>query len=40
MNNSLINPNHIRFDGLDFFENPILDDELYIEMYDELNVPV
>ena len=35
-----INPNKIRFDGLDFFENPIFDEDLYIEMDDELNVTV
>ena len=40
MNHSLINPNQIRFNGLDFFDNMIRDDELYIEMNDELNIPV
>ena len=40
MKHSLINPNHILFNVLDFFENIICDDELYIEMDDELNVPV
>ena len=30
MKHSFINPNQIRFNGLDFFDNPIFDDELYI----------
>ena len=40
MKHSRINPNHIRFNGLDLFENPIRDDELYVEMDDELNAPL
>ena len=40
MKHILINPNHILFNGLDFFDNMIIYDEFYIEMDDELNVPV
>ena len=40
MKHSLIKPNQIRFSGIDLFENPIRDDDLYIEMDDEFNVPV
>ena len=40
MKQSLINPNQIRLSGLDFFDNPINGDELYIEMDDEVNAPV
>ena len=40
MKHSLINSNHIWFNVLDFFDNPIHDDELYIKIDNELNVPV
>ena len=40
MKHSLVNPNQIRFNGLELFNNPIRDDEMYIEMDDELNIPV
>ena len=40
MKHSLINPNQIRFSGLDFFDNPIRDEELYAEMSDNLVIPL
>ena len=40
MKHSLVNPNQIRFNGLELFNNPIRDDEMYIEMDDELNFPI
>ena len=40
MKNSLINPNYIQFNSLEFFDNPILDNKMYIDMDNELNVPV
>ena len=40
MKHSLINLNQIRFNGLDLFDNTICIDGLYIDMDDELNVPV
>ena len=40
MKHILINPNQIRLNGLDFFDNPIRDGEMYKEMDDELNFPM
>ena len=40
MKHSLTNPNQVQFNVLDFFDNPIHDDELYIKIDNELNVPV
>ena len=37
---SLIKPRRIRFNELALFDNNICDDELYIEMDEELNVPM
>ena len=40
MKHSLINPNQIRFNGLDFWDNPLRDDELYMELDDDLRIPL
>ena len=40
MKHSLINLNQIRHCGLDFFDNPMRDDELYMVIDDELHVPL
>ena len=40
MKHSLINPNQIRFNGLDFYDNPDRDEEFYVELYDDLNIPL
>ena len=40
MKHSFINTNHIKFNVLELFDNMIRENDLYIEMDDELNVPV
>ena len=40
MNHSLINPNQIRFNGLDFFDNPTRDEQLCIQIGDDLFLPL
>ena len=40
MNHSLINPNQIRFNGLDFFDNPTRDEEIYFEADESLHIPM
>ena len=40
MKHSLTNPNQVQFNVLDFFDNHIRKDEMYIEMDDDLNVPM
>jgi hypothetical protein len=40
MKHSLINPNQVRFNGLDFWDNPLRDDELFMEITEELRVPL
>ena len=39
MNHRLINPNHIRFNGLKFYDKPARDEEFYVELDDNLNIP-
>ena len=39
MKHSLINPNHIRSNGLDFLDNPMCNHEVYVEI-EFLNVPL
>ena len=38
MKRGLINPNQIHHCGLDFFDNPMRDDELYMEIDDSLHI--
>ena len=38
MKYSLINPKHIRFNGLEFYDNPARDEEFYVELYDNLKI--
>ena len=40
MNHSLINPNQIRFNGLEFYDNPARDDEFYVQLDDGLKIPL
>ena len=40
MRHSLINPNQVRHSGLDFYDNPARDDELFVELDDGLNLPL
>ena len=40
MDHSLLNPNQIRFNGLDYFDNPLRDDELCIQIDDDLYLPL
>ena len=37
---SLINPNQVRFHGLNLFDNLVCDDELYIEVDNETDIPL
>ena len=32
--------NQVRFHGLDFFDNPVWNEELYIEVDDETEIPL
>ena len=38
MNHRLITPNHIRFNGLKFYDKPARDEEFYVELDDDLNI--
>ena len=38
MNHSLINPNHIRFNGLKSYDKPARDEEFYVELDDDLKI--
>lgn len=40
MDHSLLNPNQIRFHGLDFFDNPTRDEKLCMQIDDDLFVPL
>ena len=40
MQHSLINPNQVRFNWLDLFNNPVCNEELYIEVDDETATPL
>ena len=40
MQHSLINPNQVRFHGIDFFDNTVSDNELYIDMDDYTEIPL
>ena len=40
MKNSLINPNHIQFNGLEFYDNPSIYEEFYVELDDYLNISI
>ena len=40
MDHSLINPNQIRFNGLDFYDNPVRDEELKMQIDDDLYLPL
>ena len=40
MNHSLINPNQVRYHGLDFFDNPVRDKTLYMQADDDVNIPL
>ncbi len=41
MKHSLINPSKVHFNGLDFFDDPVRDEELlYVGINDELVIPV
>ena len=40
MKHSLINPNQVRYSGLDFYDNPARDDELFMELDDGLHLPL
>ena len=38
--NRLIKPNHIRSNCLDFYDNPAKDEDFYVELYDNLKIPL
>ena len=40
MKHSPINPNQICSNGLDFYENPAINEEFYVELDDNLNIPL
>ena len=40
MKHSLIKPNNIRSNGLYFYDKPDRDEELYVELYDNLKIPL
>ena len=40
MGHSLINPNQIRYNGLDFYDNPMRDDELCFDAGDGVKIPL
>ena len=40
MRHSLINPNQIRYAGLDFFDNPMRDEELFFEADEGIKIPL
>ena len=40
MKHSLINPNQVRYKGLDFWDNPLRDNNLFMEVTKILNVPL
>ena len=40
MKYSLINPNQISFNGLDFCDNPMRDDKLLVEMDEDVFIPL
>ena len=40
MQHSLINPNQVQFHGLDFFDNPVRDNELCIKVDDKTLIPL
>ena len=40
MKHSLINPNQIRFNGLDFYDNPSRYEEFYVELDDDMKIPL
>ena len=40
MKHSLINPNQVRFHGIDLFDNPVCDEELFIELDYETAIPL
>ena len=40
MKHSLVNPNYIQSNDLDFYENPARDEEFYFELYDNLKIPL
>ena len=40
MSHSLINPNQIRHNGLDFFDNPPCDKEIYFEADESVHIPM
>ena len=40
MKHSLINPNQINFNGLGFYDNPARYEEFYVELDDDLKIPL
>ena len=40
MQHSLISSNQVRFHGINFLDNPVRDEELYIEVDDEKSIPL
>ena len=38
--NRLIKPNHIRSNCLDFYDNPAKYEDFYVELYDNLKIPL
>ena len=38
MDHSLINPNQVRFHGLDFYDNPVRDKHLYLQADEDINI--
>ena len=40
MKHSLINPNHIHFNSLEFYDNPAKDEDFYFELDDDLKIPL
>ena len=40
MQHSLINPNQVRFNGINLFNNPVRGEGLYIEVDDESAIPL
>ena len=40
MRHSLINPNQIRFNGLEFYDNPDRDEDFNVELDDDLKIPL
>ena len=40
MKDSLINPNQVCYNRLDFWDNPLRNDKLFMEVTENLNVPL